>query len=793
MITIRELAVLAAVTLCGACNAYCETYSSAIPFDGVSAWVTGTRFACGANRDRPLSSPPPAATAIFAMPDGTTNSYVIAKVEWKGRHYVERLFTPEERKSLAGATFLGVRIENAAPGDEGIFTDGGRLFHANEKPLCAPPRPRRNLVPMKGQNLGVNTGSGTLPFPVDEKTILPRAAAAKSPLGTRPVFSGGAKDAGEAGFLEITERREGRTLTVDMYAPPGKVTEITLGGSCETASSKPLRIPYLPYGDLRILEGGLFRYAAPDWYRSNASEISVDKSDGTVRLRYRPKTDGTFNPVCERIVIALSDRLEDVLPEIPNPPSPNKAVVGRRAWRAHAASDRARDMALWRHVHELGIRNVCVLDHETMWRDGGEPFTFVVSAAPGKGGDPAQQSFTRFMCGELGYLYGPYNNYTDLASSTPRWWSRDNAARYVDGSLRKAWVRCYEPKPALVPGFCEQIVPVIKARFGFSCAYCDVHTAVPPWSRTDYDARLPGAGTFSQVFHAYGETLLLQRRLWGGPVWSEGGWHFMYAGLVDGNYARDDFDSYDFGSRPWIVDFDLLKIHPLEVDFGMGALGHFSPGRTPEERRFYLPSMPDGRERLVDRFIAATLAFGHAGYLVLDWFWRPAKMFGPAYCGGSEETFAEGEEVAMRSYFMTQAPAARYTQEEVVRIRYFGENGNAMETSKAILSGAAARNQIAVDYSGGTHVVVNGNAGERLCAPGGIDLPPFGYRVWTDDGTVFAESGDAGRTAHRFDYAESPDYVYIDGRGKAVSFRKGSTSGGPQAKLLQPGHSTQNR
>ena len=36
MITIRELAVLAAVTLCGACNAYCETYSSAIPFDGVS-------------------------------------------------------------------------------------------------------------------------------------------------------------------------------------------------------------------------------------------------------------------------------------------------------------------------------------------------------------------------------------------------------------------------------------------------------------------------------------------------------------------------------------------------------------------------------------------------------------------------------------------------------------------------------------------------------------------------------------------------------------------------------------
>jgi len=61
-----------------------------------------------------------------------------------------------------------------------------------------------------------------------------------------------------------------------------------------------------------------------------------------------------------------------VLPEIPNPPSPYKKEVGSRLWRSHAASDRARDRAFWQLMYDNGIRNVCVTDHETMWRDGGE-------------------------------------------------------------------------------------------------------------------------------------------------------------------------------------------------------------------------------------------------------------------------------------------------------------------------------------------------------------------------------------------------------------------------------------
>jgi hypothetical protein len=548
-------------------------------------------------------------------------------------------------------------------------------------------------------------------------------------------------------------------LIVDVCAPAGKVTEISLGRGEEAAHVKWIQVPYLSgYGDVELLEGGLFRFAFADWYRSNASEVRQNK-DRTVTLRYLPKTDGTYNPVCERVIVALSDEFSDVLPEIPNPASPYIKTVGQRLWRSHAASDRRRDRAFWRFMHANGIRKVCVMDHETMWRDGGEAFTMTTEAAPGRGGDEVQREFSRFMNDELGYIYGPYNNYTDYQPNNRRWWNIDRVMRRSDGSLTPAWLRSYTPKPTLILPICEEVVTEAQRKFSFKGAYCDVHTAITPWYRVDFDARVPGAGTFTQNFYAWGELLLLQRRLWRGPVWSEGGKHFLYSGLSDGNYAQDP--SYDFTSRPWIVDFDLLKIHPLECNFGMGSLSMFSRPKSREEAAFYLPGMPEGRDRLVDSFLAATLAFGHAGLLLADWCWKPAKMFGPAYCGASEETFGDGLKIAKRSYFMIQAIAARYTCETVEDIRYLDESGRQLKTSEALRTGAVDRRQVYVRYSGGVHVVVNGNAGARLrtkVAGREIDLPSYGYRCWTDDGEVQVVSDD------RRYFAKGPDYEYEESK-----------------------------
>ena len=44
-------------------------------------------------------------------------------------------------------------------------------------------------------------------------------------------------------------------------------------------------------------------------------------------------------------------------------------------------------------------------------------------------------------------------------------------------------------------------------------------------------------------------------------MYSEGGHHWWYAGLLDGNYANDNLLNL-----PIFPDFSLLKIHPLEMD-----------------------------------------------------------------------------------------------------------------------------------------------------------------------------------------------------------------------------------
>jgi hypothetical protein len=312
---------------------------------------------------------------------------------------------------------------------------------------------------------------------------------------------------------------------------------------------------------------------------------------------------------------------------------------------------------------------------------------------------------------------------------------------------------------------CEEIVPKAQAKFAFNTAYCDVHTAAAPYHRTDYDARAPGAATLSQTFYAWGELMLLQKRLWNGPVYSEGARHFFYSGLTDGNYAQDR--GYDFLSQPWIVDFDLLRIHPKECNFGMGTLSMFSPGKTPQEMQFYMPHAPTEKDRdeLVDLYLTATVAFGHAPYLVLDYCFDPPKPFGLAYGPRARVDLERGMPVALKSYAMVQPVAARYTQSEARRISYFGADGKAMSSSAAIASGAVARNQVFVEYADGTCVVANGSTTERLRANVNgrqCDLPPRAFKAWTRDGRVRAEISEGPDGVRRY-FSDCPEFTFRDG------------------------------
>ncbi|MFO7903819.1 MAG: hypothetical protein ACQESR_05815 [Planctomycetota bacterium] len=562
-----------------------------------------------------------------------------------------------------------------------------------------------------------------------------------------------------------------KSLVIDVLAPGGGVAEVRWGRAVGVETPRLVTNPYYTYGRKTRPavvvcgreDAALFLTGHIDWYRSNASlpwasnEITDEGVAYNGGTRYTPKTDGQRNDCFERFFLTVSPRYQEVLPTIANPTSPWKHITGTHVWRAHGAGNRASDIAHWRNVHRYGMRKVVITDHETGWRDGGESFTFRTRAAPGKGGDEGQYHYARVMQDELGFIYGPYNNYTDFAPVN-QFWDVDMVSRRPDNQLQHAWARCYAPKPSRAVEYCARLAPKIEEKFQFSTAYCDVHTAVTPWSRTDYDPRVPGAGTFAAVYYAYGEIMLLQKQAWNGPVYSEGNNHAIYCGLTDGNYAQDQ--RYSPATEPWLVDFDLREMHDLCCNFGMG-----------NPRMFFGRDYEYGETRKeknasIDRFLAATVAFGHPGFLVSR----------------------TGFDKTLRSYYMLQQLQGHYTGASAEEIRYADADGNLLPTSRAVATGVYERSQIVTRYANGCVTVVNGNPRERMVVEAHgrkCDLPPNGYIGWTEDGAVDVISSDPA--GHRSDYAVTPAYIYVDGRDRFMRFDKAAGNGIGICRVLDDG------
>ena len=551
-----------------------------------------------------------------------------------------------------------------------------------------------------------------------------------------------------------------KSLVVDVKCPGGQVGEVRFGKAVGVKNPRLATLPYLTCGQQRpaVLiadkaeERGqepFFVFGLVDYYRSNASALwganSVSEEGTTYNggARYLPKTDGTRNDCFERLFLTVSPKFDEVLPNVPNPKSPWMHVTGERVWRAHGASNREYDLAYWKEVARYGMNKVAITDHETGWRDGGESFTFRTRAAPGKGGDEAQAEYARNIRG-LGFRYGIYNNYTDF-SPVNEHWNEDLVTRLSNGELQTAWPRCYNPKPSRAVEFESRLAPIIQEKFHLDTAYCDVHTAVRPWSYCDFDVRVPGAGTFAATYYAYGEIMLHQKKTWNGPVYSEGNNHWYYCGLTDGNYGQDQVAGLDV--NPWLVDFDLRKLHPLCCNFGMGNPGMFYG------RKNRLGRTPEDREARLDRFLAATLAFGHTGFLVRE--------------GGMPST--------VRSYFNLQQVHAAYARQTVERIRYADADGKLLDTSAAVASGAYKRSQIETRYSNGLTVTVNGHQSDTW-KTSEVELPPGGWYVQGGDDVPLA-AFSAIVDGHRVDYVDSPAYIYADGRGRFTRFEKAVADG----------------
>jgi len=535
-------------------------------------------------------------------------------------------------------------------------------------------------------------------------------------------------------------RAVGKSLQITAECPEPKATAFRIGRTKGTPNADLFTVPYLNIesGPHFVHWDGVFLSALLDWYNSDASTLEAASGNPAPGeyvynggSRYLPKTDGKRNPLRERLIVTVASDFHEVLPNLPHPKNPMAHLATASIWRN--VGEPVPDLLKRLKAHGVE-RFICPL-HEVGWRDAGESFTFRLRCAP-RIGDEKMIEYGKWVNG-LGYRFGLYANYTDYAPVNEHW-REDRVCLDSDGNWRGAWPRCYAPKPTWAWQAQADLAPKIAAKFGATTCYSDVHTAIAPWHRTDYDARVPGAAMFRAIWDCYAHVLWNDCKAYGGPVFSEGNMHWMYAGLISGNYGQMGWSGPERWKRPPLVDFDLLKMHPLMCDFGMGSPDMFYPRHGGEWRKDKSRTSP-----YLDRFITSTLAFGHIGFLAMEW----------------------GLDGGLKSYYMTNAVQQRYALVPVADIRYW-DGEKLLPTSDAIRTGAYKRGQVHVKYASGLELWCNlsfDHDWQVTCDGKTWLLPPTGHLAFKKgDLLQFSALLDG----QRIDYVDSPDYHYLDTRGQ---------------------------
>ena len=553
---------------------------------------------------------------------------------------------------------------------------------------------------------------------------------------------------------------KGKSLLVEIEAADDALSGVLPGCIAGVTGARFVSFPYWSWcaydygrdGGVAVV-GDVFVSGYPDWYRSRASLITFGPPTVSHRIEalttapvcicpgveYTARSDGHRNPLRERFIFTVSPDVHETLPNVPHPPSPNRELLAPYVHSTGGSAARlAEQLEDWRRLAAYGVNRVYIRHFDGMWSDvsqGPQEWTLTEHAAP-LVGDAALRRYLDELS-RLGFLPVLYTNYTDLQPVSAAF-SWDRIALLPDGDINSAcWPGSYPLKPLRAVELEAQYAPRIASRFGTRGSFCDVHTAAVPWRKVDHDARLPGAAQFGTTYRCYAKLLMHERATYG-AVYSEGSVHWLYAGLHDGSDAQ--LKAQRPHKEPFLVDFDLLKIHPKQMDAGMSWISRYVWGPEDYEEL-------GGREAAQDRFTAATIAFGHQG----------------AFTGFQ----FRGYRTDIKTFYLVQPVQMLYAMRRAEDILYRdSKTGERLGTSDAIRSGAYRDSQVYVRYDSGLEVYVNGSFTDDWPVDAGGKtriLPPSGF-VCSGPGDlmVFSALTDTGRVDYRF----SPQTRFVDTRGR---------------------------
>lgn len=522
-------------------------------------------------------------------------------------------------------------------------------------------------------------------------------------------------------------RMLGKALLVSACCEQPLVGRFTLGDIGLAPLRRHFPVPYLPGQVTYLPIQNAYVCRCLDWTTSQASRCPQGVAE------YDAKTDGTRQPLSEAGYIAVSPDLGEVLPNIPHPASPYRALLGPRimldVWNHHGGTYQG-DAENLRALKDQGVDHLAIISH--VWQRYGYDVKLPdhLPADPAYGGDAGLIAFGA-AANQSGYVWSLHENYIDLYPDAP---SYDPQARVLnaDGTPSPAWynsgtkVQSFGLKCHRALGYAQQNAPEIHRRFGTTAGYLDVHTCVPPWHQLDHQADQPLAAM--ALAKVKSDTALFQfmRDTHGGPLFGEGADHFYWAGRCDGVEAQVRGGE----DHAALVDFDLLKLHAQMVNHGMGYYERWF-------RRGYDHSWGEdtGSMEQIDKYRAQELAYGHAGFI-----------------GAAQ---VDNVPWVVREHHLLHPVQRLYGTAQPTEIRY-ELDGQLVTASAALVAGDTARQRIR--YDSGLTLWVNWRA-EPWPVEGRL-LPQWGFLAQGPN-TEVSTTLRAGKFA---DYAECPEYVYADAR-----------------------------
>lgn len=549
--------------------------------------------------------------------------------------------------------------------------------------------------------------------------------------------------------LKWTFGMRGKSLLVAAQCDEPVISELTLGEVGLVPVRRIVPIPYLNGSVAYLPMQRIYVSRYLDWTKSHSSQCPQGKAI------YEPKTDGTRNPMFEVGMIAVSPEISEVLPNIPNPPSPFLDVLGPRImldiW-GHQNNTYAGDAENLRQLKDLGVDNVVIIQH--VWQRYGYDAKLPdhLPADPSYGGDEGMKVFGK-AANECGFIWSLHENYIDLYPDAP---SYDPAARVLrpDGTPSPAWynagtrVQSYGLKCNRALGFAKQNSPEAHSRYGTTAAYLDVHTCVPPWHQLDHEANQPMAAMAKAKVQYDTELFQFERDSHKGPLFGEGANHFYWAGRCDGVEAQVAGGE----DHAPLLDFDLLKIHPQMVNHGMGYYERWFRGgydhRLGEET---------GTVEQIDKYRAMEIAYAHAGFVGSpqdhNWHW------------------------VVREHHLMHPVQRLYNAAKPVEIVY-EVDGQFVTASVAVAMGNTWRQRIR--YANGLTVWVNWSS-----EPWTVEkrsLPQWGFLALGPKTDVSTSLHD-GKIA---DYVDCSEYIFADARTSFfMPYRHGPVAIEPRLREFQ--------